>query len=383
MREIAYPAALGSCMLGTGAAPALAAEWSITPNYSASVDYDSNRRLAVDAKSSEATVLAVDLLFKRALEDLDLSIEPRYAFRRFTDSSLGNGDDRSVNARLNWAGERSTASLTAAYLDQSTLTTEQLETGLISGDTHRRSKQAGASWSWNQTERRGLIAQLSYMDVSYRGQNAAYLPGYRYPSGSLGERFLFSERGSFTLSTYGSLIKSDTPGNSSHQAGVRAQVTYAFWEQTSFDASIGKSRRVLGGESSNGTDASVTLNHSLFLGNVSMGYTRSLVPYGTGFLVQQQQVTAGLSHALTAFLDANLTFLRVQNNQVAVLLRVDRPSYNSLSAGLGWHPAQTWSVGARLENVRTQLFGVAGQTVAAWRSAVSVTWSPFPESRSR
>src|SRR3979490_3376626 len=115
MRQIAYPAALSSCVLGGGATPLWAAEWSITPNYSASVDYESNRRLLENAKGSEGTVLAVDLLFKRALEDLQFTIEPRYAWRRFTDASLGNGDDRSVNAGINWVRERSVLNLHASY----------------------------------------------------------------------------------------------------------------------------------------------------------------------------------------------------------------------------------------------------------------------------
>jgi hypothetical protein len=382
MRQIAYPAALGSCVLGGGASPLWAAEWSITPSYSASADYDSNRRLAAEAKGTGATVLAVDLRFKRALEDLEFTIEPRYALRRFTDSTLGNGDDRSVDTGMSYIGEHSTANLTASYWDQSTLITELLETGLVSANTHRRTAQGGASWNWNLTERRTLITQLSYMDVSYHGQYASSLPGFRYTSGVLGERFSLSERGSFTLSAYGSKLQSDTQGNSSHSEGIQAEIIYALSERTNLDASIGESRRVLSGQSSHGTDASFSLNHSLLLSRVSLGYTRSLVPYGSGFLVQREQFTATVSHQLTPYLDSYLSFLRIQNNETAVLLRVDRPNYNTLAAGLNWHPAETWSVGGRIEGVRTQLFGLAGQTVSGWRSYLNVTWSPFPKSRS-
>jgi hypothetical protein len=383
MKQIAYPAALGSCVLGGGAAPLRAAEWSITPDYSASVDYDSNRRLQVDGKkSSEASVLAVDLRLKRALENMDLTIEPRYALRRFTDASLGNGDDRSVYAGFNWSRERSTVSLTASYFDQSTLTTELLETGIVAADTHRRLEQAGASWNWGLTERRTLIAQLSYMDVSYRGQSAALLPGYRYPSATFGERFSFSERGSFTLSAYGSRLQSDTPGNSSHQLGLQGQIVYSLSERMNIDASIGESSRVLSGESSHGTDASVSMNYSLYSTQASVGYTRSLVPYGVGFLVQRQQFTATLTRPLTPYLESSVSFVRVQNNETAVLLRIDRRDYNSLSAGLTWRPTETWSLSARIEGVRTQLADLTGETVTAWRSSMTVRWTPFPRSRS-
>jgi hypothetical protein len=346
------------------------------------MDYDSNRRLLVGSKGSGASVLAVDLKFKRALEDMEFTIEPRYAFRRFTDPALGNGDDRSVNAGFNRVGERSTLNLTAAWWDQSTLTTELLETGIVSADTHRRMGQASAAWNWNQTERRALIAQLSYADVSYYGQNAQLLPGYRYPSGSLGERLFFSERGSFTLSAFGSRLMSDTRGNSSHELGIQAQVTYQLCEQTSLDASVGESSRVLANESSHGTNASVALNHSLLLGNLSLGYTRSLVPYGVGFLVERQQITAEVKRPLTAYLESSLSYLRVQNNQAAVLLRIDRPNYNSLAASLNWRPVETWTLGARLEAVRSQIADREADTVSAWRGAITATWTPFPKSRS-
>jgi hypothetical protein len=382
MRQIAYPAALGSCVLGAGSTPLRAAEWSIIPLYTTSVDYDSNRRLLLDARGSEATVLTADVRFKRAMEDLDYSIEPRYSFRRYTDGTLGNGDDRSLWGALNWGGERFSLNLTASYWDQSTLTTELLETGIVSGNTHRRMGQAGANFTWSQTERRALVAQFSYLDVKYHGQAAALLPGYRYPSGLLGERFSFSERGTLTVSAYGSVLDSSTQGNSSHSLGLQAELVYLFSELTNVDASIGESRRVLTGASSRGTDASISLSHTMLLGRATANYTRSLVPYGTGFLVERQQFTASMTRPLSQTLDSTLSFLRVQNNETAVLLRLDRRTYNSLALSLNWRPAETWSVGGQIEGIRSQLPDLAGQAVKGWRSSLTITWTPIPTSRS-
>jgi hypothetical protein len=320
--------------------------------------------------------------FKRALEDLEFTIEPSYAFRRYTDASLGNGDDRTLNAGMTWARERSILNLTASYWDQSTLLTEQLETGRVSGDTHRRNAQAGANWSWNQTERRNLLVQLNYSDVSYYGQAAEFFPGYRYSSGSLGERFAFSERGSFTVSAYGSLFSSSIPGNNSHQLGLQGEVIYAFSERSNVDVSLGESKRVVSGTSSNGTDISASANHSFFRDKISLAYSRSLVPYGSGFLVERQQYTAMLVHPWNEYLDINLSFLRVQNNETAVLLRIDRRSYETLSAGLDWRPTETWSVDVRLDAVHSVLADLTGDSANSWRSTVTLTWRPFPKSRS-
>jgi hypothetical protein len=382
MRQVAFPAALGGCAFGVVNHPVFAAEWSITPSYSSSVDYDSNRRLELVGKGTSAFVLATDIRFKRALEDLEFTFEPKYSLRRFSDSAFGNGDDRTVDAAINWTREKSTLSLTASYWDQSTLTTDVLETGIISGDTHRRAAQAGANWNWNQTERRSLVAQFSYMDVSFYGQNAALLPGYRYPSGSMGERFFFDERGSFTVSGFGSRLQSDARGNSSHEAGVQAEVLFQFSEKAVIDGSLGTSSRVLSGASSRGTNASLSLNYSLEQGKATVAYTRSLVPYGFGFLVEQQQYTASLVRSWGPFFDSTLSFLRTQNNENAVLLRIDRRNYNTLSATLIWRPLQTWAVTTQVQGMRTQTPDFTAQAVKGWKSSVTLTWTPLPTSQS-
>jgi hypothetical protein len=385
MKQLAYPTALGcGCVCGgAGVAPVRAAEWSFIPSYSASVDYDSNRRLNLDEKSSEASVLTVDWTFKRAVETNDFYIEPRYSFRRYNDKTLGNGDDRSLFAGFDLLQETSSLNLTASIWDQSTLLTEVLETGILTGDTHRRQVQAGCNWTWYQAERRQFIAQLSFADVKYFGAGRSQLPGYRYSLGTAGERFLFSDKGSFTVSAYGNVLSSSTRGSSSHEAGVQAEAIYAFSELTNLDATVGESSRVLAGVSSQGTDASVVLKHSYSLGWWSLNYSRSLVPYGTGFLVQRQQASVTVTRNLTPYLDLTATLSQVRNNQQAVLLGLDRRSYDGGSAGLNWHPAETWSVGAQASGLQTQSPGFLNtRTVHQWRGSVTVTWTPHPTVRS-
>ncbi len=382
MRQIAYPVLVGGCALGAKVPGAQAAEWSVAPTFSTSVDYDDNRRLESAPRGSEAGVLAIDLKFKRSLEDLQLTFEPSYTLRRYTDRTLGNGDDRSVAANLIQTGERETLNLTLSYLDQSTLYSELFETGLTTADTHRRTAQAGASWIWSQTERRSLVVQAGFMDVSYYGRFAALFPGFRYPSGSVGEQFSFTERGTFTLSAFGSRLQSDTPANSSHEAGLQAEVIYQWSETTKIDASLGKSRRQLSGQSSSGTDALLSLERSFYLGKLSVSYKRSLVPYGFGYLVEQQQFQANCTVPLTEYLDLSLSAFRLQNSESTILQLLDRRNYNTLSAGLSWRPEETWTFGFLLQGARTETIALNPQPVRQWRASLSATWAPRPTSRS-
>src|SRR5262249_22795262 len=152
--------------------------------------------------------------------------------------------------------------------------------------------------------------------------------GYRYPSASVGERFLLNERGSILVSVFGSKLQTDTAGNSSRETGVQAEYSYLFSELTSLDASLGESSRDLSGHSSNGTNASLSLVHSFEKGKATLAYSRNLVPYGNGFLVERQQYTASLQHSWSPFLDSTVSYFRVQNNENTVLLNLDRRSYN-------------------------------------------------------
>jgi len=382
MKEIAYPAAVScGCLLGH-ATSARGAEWTLTPLFSSSVDYDSNRRLELDQSGSESAVVTADLSFRRAVENGDIYIEPRYSFRRFSDGSLGNGDDRSLYAGFDWLQERTTLNVTASVWDQSTLLTELQETGIVNGNTHRRLAHGSANWTWTQTERRQLVTQVSFDDVKYHGDGESLLPGYRYPSGSIGERFNFSERGSVTVSLFGSRLESDSPGNSSHEYGVQAELVYSFTERIHLDGSIGQSSRVLAGTSSHGTDTAITLTRDLERGILSAGFTRSLVPYGVGFLVEREQLNALVSHSLTPNLDASLAVLRIRNNELAVLLGIDRRSYDSVTGNLNWHLTPTWTLSGQVAAIQSQQPGFVNQTVHQWRTAVTLIWAPLPRQRS-
>jgi hypothetical protein len=380
MRQIAVPAALGSSALLARLPAADASEWSFTPVYDVAVDYDSDRRLILNGKGSEGGYVTADLSFRRSTENFQITFEPRYTWRRYTDSTLGNGDDRGANLGLTWALERSSLTAFASYVDQTTLISELQETGIVSADTHRRQTVGNLGWNLSQTERRSLVSQLSYNDTSYYGLGASVLSGYKYTAANVGERFMFNERGSFTLTAVGDRLQSNTPGNSSHEYGGQAEIVYAFSELLTADVSLGKTRRELSGDSSSGTTVSAVVSRSLYdgLGKASASYQRSLVPLGFGFLIEQQKYDFVFVRPLNAYVTATVEFIRVQNNEATVLLRLDRPNYNDLALNLDWRLRETWSLGWRVEGIRTQQVGFPDQDFTSWRTSLTLKWAPQP-----
>lgn len=392
---MAHSTAIGcGCLLGAGAMSHLhAAEWSVQPIFSMQTDYDSDRNLSDAAQGSEEAVLYGDLKLQRAIESTQIVLEPRFDLRRYSSDGWGPGDDRSLNAALTWTGERMKVTLTGFIANQSTLTTEVLETGIIDGDVRRRSTQANGEWDWSQNERRQAFLQLGYMSSSYSGGNALEefeLPGFKYPSAALGERFFLSELSTLSVSAFGDALTSEREGDSSHEAGGQVEFIHQFSERISLDAAVGESKRSLYGENGSGTNASVALIRTFERGNFSLSYVRSLVPYGTGVLVERQQLAASVTHSLTSTLDLTLTVLRVQNSQSAVRLGLDRPFYNNGLLGLSWHMGESWTLQPSVSTSWTRPVELASNgtpietsMVHEWRAQVNLVWQPLPDSKSR
>lgn len=384
---MAYPTAIGcGCLLGAGGAPHVhAAEWSIAPVFNWSADYDSNRGLAAPSdQGSEEAILSADVRLQRSLETLQMMLEPHFDVRRYSDSVWGPGDDRSLATSLIWTGERTTLSLNGLIANQTTLTTELTETGIANADTRRRTTQANGELDFSKTEKHLLFVQASYSGASYSGPVIVELelPGYRYPSLSAGERFIFSEHLTLSASAFGDYLLSDRRGNSSHEAGIQAELNYAHSEYTTFDISVGESKRTLAGDRGNGTNVSASATRKLWLGSVALSYTRSLMPYGTGILVERQQATASATRPLTPYLTADVALVRIQNDRSTVRLGFDRPYYDNAITGLTWQLSETWSVRSQISGSWSRAIP-SGGAVHEWRAALSTTWTPHPSSISR
>ena len=363
------------------------------PIFSIETDYDNDRNLSTQPEGSEEAILAGDVKLQRAMESTQLFLEPRFDLRRYSDSIWGPGNDRSLNAGITWAGELMKVSLTGYLANQTTLATELTETGIINGDTRRKSGQLNGEWDWTHNERRLTYVQLGYVSASYSGTPliSLELPGYHYPNGAVGERFFLNERMTFSVSAFGDALTSERAGNSSHEAGGQVEFQDQLSEKNSFDVSVGESKRYLYGEHGSGTNAAVSAVHAFERGSISLSFVRSLVPYGTGVLVQRQQIVATLIRPLAPTLDLTLSLQRIQNNSSAVRLGLDRPFYDYGMLGLNWKMGESWSLQPQVSSGWSRPVAPLGATdiaaydvtVREWRAQVTLVWQPLPDSKSR
>ncbi len=393
-------AALGLGCMATAAAPSVrAAEWSLAPAITVGIDDDSNRLLIPDSTADQSWWLLSSAQIQRSTDTTQLSITPQVRWQHFDSDSIGAIVDRDLSGAFSWTQERGSFSLSAASLDDSTVTTELTETGIASGDSHRRTDEASVSESYGETERSSLVVQAAYVDVSYYGaliaEPLSLLEGYRYPSASLGERFDLSDRTALTASAFADELLARLAVDDSREAGGQLELTHTFSESTQIDVSAGASARTLrtqivsdgsvslGSESSTGTVASASVTRAGELGNVALGYSRQLVPYGTGVLAERQMYTLSGKYHLTQKLDADASVLRIENNQSIVLLGAGRRSYTGAAIGLDWRPLEAWKLRGEADTMQSQTIGLVSRPVSGWRVGLTLTWAPpVPYARS-
>lgn len=377
---MAYPTAIScGCLLGAGGVShAFAAQWSVQPMLSWETDYDSNRTLQPVGSASEQVVLSADIQLQRSVENMQIMLQPHFDLRRYSNSIYGPGDDRSLTGSFSRSGERTQLTLNGSIANQNTLTTELTETGIVDTNGRRRTSVASGEFDLARTETKLFYTQVSYQASSYSGSPIlqASLPGYRYISGALGARFMLSEHFTLSAGAFGDTLHSDRAGSSSHEAGGQFEAAYARSERLSFDVQIGESKRTLYGNTTSGTNIVASATRSFERSSISFSYSRSLVPYGNGFLVLRQQATLSFKRSLSPHLDADLYVIRVDNNEATVRLGVDRRFYDSIVGGLSWRLSESWTLRADSGSSWSPPIGYP-HTEHGWHAGFTMTWRPL------
>ena len=372
-----------SCALGfTTACVADAAEWSAAPILRWSVDQDSNRVLANDARASQGGTMHLEAQLRHSTPNLQLSMRPLVEFHRFTNDGASQFDDRSLSFSSAWRREHLRWIGSAQMAEESTLTSEPTDTGIVEGDTTRRTKSVASTLSFEHTELRSTEFQASIADVDYHGRFADRLPGYRYPSLSLSERFIVSERTSLVMAAFASRLESPFYLGESREAGFSYAIDHAVSDRTLVHVSFGGSARDAAAGRSNGYVGELEISHETEQGQWRLFYHRKLAPSGLGFLVERNEAGLSLRHPISALVTGSLNVLAVHNDNSSFGGTSERRRYETVETGLDWRLRETTQLGFKLGARRAQQ-REDSELAAGWRASVVLTWTPRPQTLSR
>jgi hypothetical protein len=379
--------AIRSLVAGTlagavGGLPATAAEWSAAPSVAWTVDHQSNRELQPEGEKSQGAFVSLDLLLKRATEVSEISIRPHVQLQRFNGDTVADADNASLTFNTLRRGERHSLSAQVRLVHENTLTGELADSGLVGRDTTRDLSSMAAAWSHELSERHIREVQLSYARLEYDGDLEAQLPGYRYPSVALVERFELSARAALAITAFGSELQSgaqlDDMANYGAQLSFDRQLTPRFTARIA----LGFSDTEIGPVTENGYVAEMSLRREIELGFWSFDYRHSVAASGRGVLVERDRLSLSVQRALSPRMVGRLELQSVHNDDLGVRLSGERRRYDAVEAGLDWRLARTWSLGWRVGALRANsAFG--GERGEGWRTSLFASWSPRPWTISR
>lgn len=340
-RKAIGPAALigGSAAMLVACAAASAADWSIEPAVAGMTTYVTNPRLLPDLRPHDAS-LAAELSFRlqRKSELTDFSLAPLLRGTRFRDDHTLNHDEASVQSALVHRSELATWTADAAYLRDTTLTSELGVTGLTQATLRHQqiTVDAGAEHLW--TPRFSTGAQLAWEDDSYQQGPASGLSDYRYSSASLNARYAASEASQWTLTALADRL--DLPGNPnlSHDEALRLGYRYSTSPAWVFSFSGGPSHVTTQIEKRSGWVASLQADRIGERGALSMSLARLVRPNGRGVLTTADAASLNVSWALTERLQSLLQLRATRNRDFVPQLGFTYQDikYGNVEAALAW-----------------------------------------------
>ena len=358
----------------------------MAPTLNWTVDTDSNRDLAPNPVNSQGTVVSGDLALERETEATKLTLNSQVDWHLYDRREYANVFEDNVNASGTWTGDWTKLDVTAQDGDQSTLTTEATQTGILNSSIHQRMEQASLNATYSQTERTSFIFNTGYTDSSYYGTADSFLlnllQGYRNWTSNVSEQFQLTELSSLTVTASRVEVLTRLPGNNTTETGGQVAYHRPLSESLSFDVSIGDNRVNSAESSRNATTGSLILNQSFEAGSLTFNYSRSLTPYGTGEVAQRQQISLSGTLDLTEQLQLNGSVMRVQNGQLAAPAQLGGQllpqvlNSDSVTLSLRWACMETLSVTTEVGGTHAQIPVVSSAAVNEWRVSVSVAWAP-------
>lgn len=383
-----------ACLAMAGGARA--AEWSATPVLSWSMDHDTNRLMIEESPSGEAGYLQLDLLLKRSTGSSILAVQPHVGWREYTNANSRDGNQQSLLVSGTWIEDRSILAAQASYTRDNTLESDQPDSGVFLGGSRRRAKNAGLSWSHEQSDNNHLDLQLAYSDVRYEDDRLfeffglvfpyELLYAYKYPSISATQSMQWSPRSALQFSAYAArLITADTGGDSDSY-GARVGISRSLTTHLGLFVSAGVSRQSVGQGADerheSGYIGRFELTHKGELNQWRLYAERNVSPGGYGFLVTADEAGLGFERRLAPRWSTYLSARTTRREDITADLRNDRRRWERADAGLGWQASRAWRVALAAAFTRAQQSNAA-PLVHGWSATASAVWAPRPRTLSR
>lgn len=185
-------------VLAASTFPVHAVDYSATGSVSAVVSHHDNLRMTErNQVSVEKYLVSPIISFAAKSETSMLSLNSIFYVNRYSDDRF-DSDDQNIGLSMAHEMERWTLGLNANLVRESTITSEELSSGIVGETAERAERRAiSGSASYTLTDTNLLQFQGAYLDQDY---DASGFTGYENSSATLDWLHIFSERWKLVLS---------------------------------------------------------------------------------------------------------------------------------------------------------------------------------------
>ncbi len=370
-----------AALMAAGVTGAHAAEWSIAPSFAVAVDEDTNRTLATDAIASQGLSMSADMRLRRATERFDLWLLPQLHIQRFSDRRFDRSDDAGLTSEGTWLTERSTFDVSSLIRDQSTLTSELFSTGIFDLNTRRRDERLNASWAFAYAEHRVFSLTSGFQSSNYHGNSTTSLQDSKYSTFGASERFIVSERLSFSLDASAGKYVTPDAAFATRSDSLSVGFMRRLSERTRVTGEFGVNRRTDRFSSTNGFVGQLSIARSTETGGFSLSAGRNVAPSGFGIFTQTDQAQLAVSRGLAPRWNLNASLSVYRTSSAFQSFNLADRTYSQLNVALTWQANEYWSIGTTAGADRA--VSNTGLPASGWHLGLQSVWRPMPNSLSR
>ncbi len=370
-------------MLGFASAAVSAAEWSAQPAFSLGADYDSNRRLTDPAIGSNGATLSGSVDLARVTENSKLSLRPRFDARRYGEPhEVLDSNDGGFTLNFEHMGERSRFGFGAVAADDSTLTTEFDDTGIIEGSARRRTLSGSADMSRSLGERSQLQAGAAYVDVKFDDARGTGLVPYTYPSAFVGFAIEATEHSQLRMTVNSSRFEIPSTRSRTDSHSVRAYWQSDVGEQFNIELNAGVNRSETNFFDDQGPVFGLKGNWRGERSTLGFNLARDVEPSAFGYMVSVDSVGGAWSYRLGERARIALLARYAVREDLLYGFYPERREYASVQATALWRLDSNWNLELRAGAV-AQAYNLSGNDADGQRLALSISWSPLKHAVSR
>jgi hypothetical protein len=291
------------------------AEWVFTADIDPSIKYDDNVFMGEAEQSSfqHSYKPAVELIY--ALEQMKSSLQLGYSIDRYTSISELNTENPFIDFSSEYQTERSVLGLGLNYVEDTTRSDAENDTGDFSTQSIVTTKSASPSYSYQLTEVDELSVNGEYSERNYSTTDYS---DNETKSLTTAWQHQYTERLSAGVSASISNYKASGVDDSSENDNYNLSLTAAYqWsEKWTLDGQLGarylKSEQVdnLGNktsESSAGSSFDISLKRVGETDELVLGISRALSPSSDGSVNEQQGISIKWSKELSETLTAQVS----------------------------------------------------------------------------